>query len=234
MTENEKFKSNNKTFIVLLAPPLLNYLDWKKDPKNQYFFLSNFIDRQEKLAAWKKQKNGNLVQWAESLNNEIICNNKIIEILNNQSQGKIVLVNCPRNKESLQELEKELYIREQKQPTFFFVSFNKKLEADFAELQVENIICPLCEKSWSKKETASERENIFVCPEDKVEFNLDETEKVTQYLLNDYFERAAQIIEYQKAKKSKIITLELSIKPDFEPESLHKYLLEKLEKEIKQ
>jgi hypothetical protein len=81
------------------------------------------------------------------LNNEVIYNNKIIEILNNQNQGKIVLVNYPRNKESLQELEKELYIREQKQPTFFFVSFNKKLEADFAELQVENIICPLCEKS---------------------------------------------------------------------------------------
>jgi hypothetical protein len=228
----EKFKFNNKT-IVLLVPPLLNYLDWEKDPKNQYFFFSNFIDRQERLAAWKKQKNGSLVQWAESLNNEIIYNDKVTEILNNPGQGKIVLVNYPRNKKSLQELEKEFYIRGQKQPTFFFVSFNKKLEADFAELQVENVICPLCEKSWRKKETASERENIFVCPKDKVEFNLDEMKKVTQYLLNDYFERAAQIIEYQKAKKNKIITLELSIKPDFEPENLHKYLLEKLEKEIK-
>jgi hypothetical protein len=81
------------------------------------------------------------------LNNETIYNDKVTEILNNPSQGKIVLVNYPRNKKSLQELEKEFYIREQKQPTFFFVSFNKKLEADFAELQVENVICPLCEKS---------------------------------------------------------------------------------------
>lgn len=80
------------------------------------------------------------------MNNEIIYNDKVTEILN-KGQGKIVLVNYPRNKKSLQELEKEFYIREQKQPTFFFVSFNKKLEADFAELQFGNIICPLCEKS---------------------------------------------------------------------------------------
>jgi hypothetical protein len=71
----------------------------------------------------------------------------VAEILNSSGQGKVILVNYPRNKESLQELEKELYIREKKQPKFFFVSFNKKLEADFAELQIENIICPLCEKS---------------------------------------------------------------------------------------
>jgi len=80
----------------------------------------------------------------------------------------------------------------------------------------------------------AEKENIFRCPEDKMEFNLAETEKITQYLLNDYFERAAQIIEYQKNKKNKIITLELSIKPDFEPENLHQYLLEKLEKEAEE
>lgn len=227
MTETKKSK---KSLIILLIPPLLNYLDWKKDSKNQYFFLSDIIDRQEKLVAWQK-KSDNLVQWAEILNKEMVYNDKVTKILDDSGQSRIILVNYPRNKESLQTLEKELWIRE-RQPIFFFVSFNRKLEADFAELKNENVICPLCEKSWRKKDTMpAERENIFRCPEDKVEFNLAETEKTTQYLLNDYFERAAQIIEYQKTKKNKIITLELSIKPDFEPENLHQYLLEKLAKE---
>jgi len=216
-----------------MIPPLLNYLDWKKDPKNQYFFLPDIISYQEKFAAWQRQKNSNLIQWIESLSNEMIYNDKIIDILNKSSQSKIILVNYPRNKESLQTLEKEIWIREQNQPIFFFVSFNKQLEADFAELQTKNIICPFCEKSWKKKETVSERENIFHCPEDKTELNLVEAEKITQYLLNDYFDKAAQIIEYQKTKKNKTIILELSIKLDFEPENLHKYLLEKLEKETR-
>jgi len=77
----------------------------------------------------------------------MIYNDKIIDILNKSSQSKIILVNYPRNKESLQTLEKEIWIREQNQPIFFFVSFNKQLEADFAELQTKNIICPFCEKS---------------------------------------------------------------------------------------
>lgn len=234
MTETKKSK-NKKKIVALFIPPLLNYLDWKKDTKNQYFFLSSIINRQEKLAAWKKQKNGNLIQWVEFLNNGIIYGNKLSEVLSSsEQQDKVILVNCLRNKESLQELEKELYIQEKKQPVFFFISFSKKLEADFAELQVENIICPLCEKSWRKKETVSEKENIFRCPEDGEEFNLAETEETTQYLLNDYFKNATQIIEYQKAKKSKIVTLELSIKLDLEMENLHKYLLEKLEKEVKE
>jgi adenylate kinase family enzyme len=228
MTEVEKSKKN---LIILLIPPLLNYVDWKKDSKNQYFFLEDIVNPQEKLTTWQKQSS--LLQRVEDLNKKMIYDNKIIETLTELNSGQVILVNYPRNKESLQTLEKELWIRGQKQPIFFFVSFSKKLEVDFAELQTENIICPFCERSWRKKETISERENIFRCPEDKLEFSLAETEKITQYLLSDYFEKAAQIIEYehQKAKKNKIITLELSIKPDFEPENLRQYLLEKLEKE---
>jgi len=76
----------------------------------------------------------------------MIYNDKVTEILDNSGQSRIILVNYPRNKESLQTLEKELWIRERR-PIFFFVSFNRKLEADFVELKNENVICPLCEKS---------------------------------------------------------------------------------------
>lgn len=233
MTKSEKSK---KPFIIILSiPPLLNYLDWKKDLENQYFFFTDIINRQENFAAWQKQGNNNLIQWIESLNNKVTSSDKVIESLKNPDiTGKVILVNYPRNQESLQGLEKELWIQEQKQPIFFFISFNKQLETYFAEFQTHNIICPFCEKSWTKKETVAVRENIFHCPEDKVEFNLPEIEKITQYLLDDYFKKAAQIIEYQKNKKNKIITLELSIKLDLEPANLHKYLLEKLAKEVKQ
>lgn len=227
-------KSKKTSIIILSIPPLLNYLDWKKDSANQYFFFTDIINRQEKFATWQQQGNNNLIQWIESLNNEVTASDKVIESLKDaDTTGKIILVNYPRNRESLQILEKELWIREQKPPIFFFISFHKQLETDIIEFQNHNVICPLCEKSWTKKVTVSEREGIFHCPEDKTEFNLPEIEKVTQYLLNDYFKRVAQIIEYQKNKKNKIITLELSIKLDLEPENLHKYLLEKLAKEAK-
>ena len=143
MTKTEKSKKN---LIILLIPPLLNYLNWKKELKNQYFSLFNIIDHQERLAVWKNQKSVNPIQWVEFLNNEV--SDKIIEKILNLNQDRIILTNYPRNKESLQELEKELWIRGENQPAFFFVSFDKKLEADFVELQTENIICPICENSW--------------------------------------------------------------------------------------
>ena len=66
MTESEKSK---KPFIIILSiPPLLNYLDWKKDLANQYFLATDISNRLEKFAAWQQQGNNDLIPWIESLN----------------------------------------------------------------------------------------------------------------------------------------------------------------------
>ncbi|CAJ0768609.1 20728_t:CDS:1, partial [Entrophospora sp. SA101] len=106
-------------------------------------------------------------------------------------------------------------------------AFGEKTEQIFTELKNENLICPLCEKSWKKKATL--QEGFFRCPVDEITLPQGEIEKFTEYLLNDYVKKSIEIVEYQR-NKYKSFQRELSIRIDFEPEILQKSLQEQIEK----
>lgn len=224
MTEKKLPKKN--TIILLLIPPLLNYLDWPKDFYKSYFFLTDFISkRKEKFLHWQKEKKTDIIEFAEDLN-ELDFNSKVADVLRNITEKKIIFVNYPRTKRSLQIFEEKNRMAEQSQPVFLFVSFGEQASQIFTKLRNENIICPVCEKSWEKKETVEGE--FFLCPNDKIVLTQEEAEKLTEYLLNDYVKKSIEIIEYQKEKKYKSITRELSIIDFKSPEILYKSLLEKI------
>ena len=228
MTEKKSPALSKKSNIIsLLINPLLNYIDWEENPKIHYYSFNELAaDRKEKLIAWQKQKSGDLTLLLEKLNNLEIANNEKLKQILEIRESKIIFINFPRKKEDLQELEKWIRFADQNSPAFLLVYFPAKTEGIFVELKNENIICPLCEKSWKKKSTI--KEGSFVCPIDETILSQEEAEKFTECLINDYAKRSLEIAEYAKKNKYKILQRELSLRIDFEPEILQKSLQEKI------
>ena len=228
MTEKKPPVPSKKSNIIsLLINPLLNYVDWEENPKIHYYSLNEFVvDRKEKFIAWQKQKSGDLTLLMEKINNlEIASNEKLKQILEIR-ENKIIFINFPRKKEDLQELEKWIRFADQNPPVFLLVYFPEKTEGIFVELKNENVICPLCEKSWKKNSAI--KEGNFICPIDEITLSQEEVEKFTECLINDYVKRSLEIVEHAKKNKYKILQRELSLRIDFEPEILQKSLQEKI------
>ena len=229
MTEKKSSTASKKSSIIsLLINPLLNYIDWEEEPKIiHYYSLSELVaGRKEKLIAWQKQKSGDLISFTEKLNDlEIASNDKLKQILEIREK-KIIFINFPRKKEDLQELEKWIRFADQNLPVFFLVYFPEKTKEIFVELKNENVICPLCERSWKKSTTIKERN--FLCPIDEITLPQEEVEKFTEFLITDYTQKSLEIVEYAKKNKYKMLQRELSLRIDFEPEILQKSLQEKI------
>jgi len=107
-----------------------------------------------------------------------------------------------------------------------FVSLSESLALSFAELQKEMMICPVCKRSYKKKETIQEK--AFRCPVDEITLPQEEMEKLTDHYLNEYFNQVKSLIEAYRGKKNKIIPMELKMREDLEPTILQNYLIEKI------
>lgn len=177
-----------KKISLILFAPIINNFDFYSDEKN--FFISsrelNKIFLEKKLAGTSQSD--------ELLNLFKVDHNKeLSEIIKQKNQPNLILINYPHTEKDFKSFNQELVAEGQKIENIILLNItNYEL---ISSIQSQYLLCPLCEKIYSKKETIKENEK-FVCPLDKdYQFTLKEIIKFNELIISHYLKNSKELIE---------------------------------------
>ncbi|CAJ0869080.1 11257_t:CDS:10 [Entrophospora sp. SA101] len=129
---------------------------------------------------------------------------EVSQVIAEEKSAKLILVNYPHNEKQFTSLREELTKQDKNINNIILINIaNYEL---ILSIQNEYLICPLCEKIYSRQETVKEDEK-FICPlDDKYQFSLAEITKFNEYIMNYYLENTKILISKFLAKSQSSAT----------------------------
>lgn len=210
INEKRRLEKERPTVISLLMLPILNYANWEcKD--NNYVSLADlaFVTneqsdiKQMKRQSWFNWRNSakqdKIIEFTKLMRKKIAEGKKITgEILNSivRDKKKIVFINYTLEEEALKNLEEETKLTGAGGPFLFMLTAPE----DILKLREENFICPLCERSWKKRDQNDDK--IFECPEDGITIGSEDAKEFTENFISYYITMSLQLLEKRQQGES--------------------------------
>jgi len=175
-----------KKIILILIVPIVKYFDLDSKENNFFFdirkinrnFLSKKIIKEEK----------DIFHFLENIEK----NEKVMELIKNRKEKKIIFTNYPKSKEEFISFNKELEKINLKINSIIIVD---TINYDLVEnLMKKYLICPICEKIFLRDENNKKKYNL--CPNDEdIKFSQEILNKINIEMINYYFHNSKNIIE---------------------------------------